>query len=188
MKKNIKLFVVLTAVLLLSGCSSKLYTYNDVVNQSYKRIADDLVIEDPGYFNRNNGLKAYTAYLKRDEDKKITIINGKDTLFPFGQNYLCSDFSEVYLVSKFDEFKSKSRYDFNTLYDIRVEAINSGRHPKCKNLRFTINCNDKEKDLDIIDKYTEFLNEEGIYLNKNGLNRYEIFCQNGQQYYNDRNY
>ena len=185
MKKIFNILFLSTALLLLTGCSN-LYSYRNVVRKTNGLIAKDLIIEDPGYFNRNNGLKAYTAYLVRNRDKKITIINGKDTLLPFGQNFLCTDFAEVYLVSEFDIFKRNNRYNY--LYDIEADATNSGLHPRCKNLKFTINCNDKEKYLDIIDKYIEYLNKEGIYLNKEGLNRYEIFCQDGQQYYKNRNY
>ena len=54
----------------MTGCSNKLYTYEKIVSESKNIIANDIVIDNPGSFNRNNGLKAYTAYLERDKNKK----------------------------------------------------------------------------------------------------------------------
>ncbi|MBO5529811.1 MAG: hypothetical protein J5970_00240, partial [Bacilli bacterium] len=107
MKKVLTILLLSTGLLLVTGCSNKLYTYEKIVSESKNRIAKDIVVENPGNINRNNGLKAYTAYLERDKNKKITIINGKEYLLPVGQNYLCTDFAEVYLVPKFYEFKNK---------------------------------------------------------------------------------
>lgn len=181
MKKYIKYFLLLLILLVSTGCSSKLYTYRDVVRKTNGKIAKDLVIEDPGYFNRNNGLRRYKGYLVRDKSKKITIINGQEYLLPIGQNYICTDFAEVYLVPEFDKFKKISRYD-NTLYNIRVESVTSSLHPKCKDLKITIDCDDKEKYLTIINRYKEYLSENNMFLNDTGMNRYEIYCQNGQRY------
>ena len=179
MKKYLKILLLVITISLVTGCG-KLYSYEDVVNKTKYKIADDLIIEDPGNVNRDNGLQAYTAYLERDKYKKITIINGKDYLLPIAQNYLCTDFAEVYLVPKFTEFKNKNRY--YELYNMKVESINSSLHPKCKNLKITIDCNDKEKYMNIIQKYKEYLKEDKIYLNETGINRYEISCENGQNY------
>ena len=178
MKKYLLLFLF---ILLTTGCNSKLYTYNKVEEESKKRLANDIVVEDPGSFNRNNGLKAYTAYLERDKNKEITIINGHDYLLPIATNYLCTNFSDVYLVPKFNEFKRKNIYDAN----IEVESQASTLHPKCSDLKITIDCNEKEKYFSVIDKYIEYLNEDGIYLNKEGFNRYDIYCQDGSRYFSD---
>lgn len=78
MKKVLTILFLSTGLLLVTGCSSKLYSYEKIVSESKERIANDIVIDNPGSFNRNNGLKAYTAYLERDKNKKITIINGKE--------------------------------------------------------------------------------------------------------------
>lgn len=110
MNKYLNTSLLLITIILLSGCSGKLYTYKDVINKTRNKIANDLVIEDPGYINRDNGLKAYTAYLERDKSKKITIINGKDYTLPVAGNYLCTDFAEVYLVLKFNEYKKTIYY------------------------------------------------------------------------------
>ena len=185
MKKNIKFMLLILVLSLLTGCSGKLYTYEKVVNESKKKIAEDIVVENPGSFNRNNGLKAYTGYLERDKNKKITIINVREQLLPFCQNVLCTDFAEVYLVPKFNEFKSKNKYNFNTLYNMEVGTTESELHPRCKNLKITIDCNDETKYLEMIDKYIEYLNEDGIYLNKKGTNRYEVYCKDGKQLYQD---
>lgn len=182
MKKILTTLLLSTGILLLTGCS-KLYTYDRVVRESKNKIARDIVIENPGSINRDNGLKAYTAYLERDKYKKITIINGKDTLLPFGQNYLCTDFAEVYLVSKFNDYKSKNRYDYDILYNMNVESVSNSLHPKCKNLKITIDCSEKEKYLKVINDFILRLNREGIYLNETGVNRYEIKCLNGQNNY-----
>ena len=173
MKKNIK-FVPLLVLLLLTGCSEKLYTYEKVVSESKKNIAEDIVVENPGSFNRNNGLKAYTGYLERGEQ-----------LLPFGQNVICTDFAEVYLVPKFNEFKNKNRNNYNFLNNMEVSTTKNGIHPRCKNLKITIDCNDETKYLEIIDKYIEYLNEDGMYLNKKGTNRYEVYCKDGKQLYKD---
>lgn len=177
MKKH-KILLLLVAVIFLSGCSNKLYTYRDVVNKTRNKIANDLIIEDPGFINRDNGLKAYTAYLDRNKLKKITIINGKDYLLPFNQNYLCTDFAEVYLVPKFNEFKNKSR----NIYNVNVETVSSSLHPKCKDLKIIIDCNEDDKYLNIINDFKDYLKKDGIYLNETGINRYDIYCQNGQKY------
>ena len=179
MKKVLTILLLSTGLLLVTGCSSKLYSYEKVINESKNRIANDIVIDNPGSFNRNNGLKAYTAYLERDKNKKITIINGKEYLLPVGQNYLCTDFAEVYLVPKFYEFKNK--YGLNSLYDMKVESKNSNLHPRCKDLKVTINCNNKSKYFNAINIFIEDLNKDGIYLNKTGMNRYDIYCQDGKQ-------
>lgn len=182
MKKYIRLLLFLSIIFITTGCSEKLYSYRDVVRKTNGKIAKDLIIEDPGYFNRNNGLRRYKGYLVRDKYKEVTIINGKEYLLPVGQNYICTDFAEVYLVDEFDKFKNKSRYD-SILYNMKVESMDSSLHPKCKDLKITINCNDKEKYLTVINKYKDYLNENGMYLNEYGLNRYDIYCQNGQKYY-----
>ena len=179
MKKVLTIIILSTVLLLVTGCSSKLYSYEKIVSESKERIANDIVIDNPGSFNRNNGLKAYTAYLERDKNKKITIINGKEYLLPVGQNYLCTDFAEVYLVPKFYEFKNK--YGLNSLYDMKVESKNSALHPRCKDLKVTINCNNKSKYFNAINIFIEDLNKDGIYLNKTGMNRYDIYCQDGKQ-------
>lgn len=178
MKRNIKVFLLLITMILLTGCSGKLYTYKDVVNKTRNKIASDLVIEDPGSINRDNVLKAYTAYLGRDKSKKITIINGKDYTLPVAGNYLCTDFAEVYLVPKFNEFKYK-----NSVYNMKVEAVSNELHPRCKNLKITIDCNDSEKYLNNIYSFKKYLNESGMYLNELGVNRYDIYCQDGQRYH-----
>ena len=71
---------------------------------------------------------------------------------------------------------------------MNVESKDSGLHSKCKDLKITIDCNDKDKYLTVIKRYKEYLKEDGIYLNKTGMNKYEIYCQNGQRYYEYRNY
>lgn len=177
MKKNLKMIGIMIIVLLMTGCS-KLYTYDRVVKESKNKIASDIVVENPGSINRDNGLQSYTAYLSSNKYKKITIINGKDYLLPFGQNYLCTDFAESYLVPKFNDFKHKN----NILNTITVESTTSSLHPRCKDLKITIDCNEKEKYFYIIHKFKEELNKEGIYLNETGVNRYDIYCQNGQKY------
>lgn len=181
MKKYLKILLLVITISLVTGCG-KLYSYKDVVNKTKNKLANDLVIEDPGYINRDNGLKAYTAYLKRDKYKKITIINGQDYTLPVSSNFLCTDFAEVYLVPKFTEFKNKSRYDFNTLYKMKVESVSSGNHPRCKILKITIDCTEEEKYLNLIYRFKEELKEDGLYLNETGINRYEIYCENGQKY------
>lgn len=182
MKKILTTLLLSTGILLLTGCS-KLYTYDRVVRESKDKIARDIVIENPGSINRDNGLKAYTAYLERDKYKKITIINGKDTLLPFGQNYLCTDFAEVYLVSKFNEYKNRNSFNYNILSNMNVESVSSALHPKCKNLKITIDCNEREQYMKILNDFILRLKREGIYLNETGVNRYEITCQNGQNNY-----
>lgn len=182
MKKVLTTLLLSTGILLLTGCS-KLYTYDRVVRESKNKIARDIVIENPGSINRDNGLKAYTAYLERDKYKKITIINGKDTLLPFGQNYLCTDFAEVYLVSKFNEYKNRNSFNYNILSNMNVEPVSSALHPKCKNLKITIDCNEREQYMKVLNDFILRLKREGIYLNETGVNRYEIACQNGQNNY-----
>lgn len=183
MRKKIELIIIISLMFLLTGCSEKLYTYRDVVRKTNGKIAKDLIIEDPGYFNRNNGLRRYKGYLVRDKYKEITIINGRDYLLPFAQNYNCTDFAEKYLVPEFDKFKKTSSYDFDTLYIMKVESMDSSLNPKFKDLKITIDCNEKDKYLTVIKRFKEFLNENDMYLNENGINRYEIYCQNGQKYY-----
>lgn len=182
MKRYIKVLLLFITVFLVTGCS-KLYTYDRVVRESKNKIARDIVIENPGSINRDNGLKAYTAYLERDKYKKITIINGKDTLLPFGQNYLCTDFAEVYLVSKFNEYKNRNSFNYNILSNMNVEPVSSALHPKCKNLKITIDCNEREQYMKVLNDFILRLKREGIYLNETGVNRYEIACQNGQNNY-----
>ena len=180
-KKTISL---LLATLLLTGCG-KLYTYEKVVSESKKTIAKDIVIENPGTINRSNGLKAYTVYLERDKNKKITVINVQDQLLPFGQSSLCTDFAEVYLVPKFKEFKKNSKYDSRVLNNIEVSTTDNELHSKCKNLKIIIDCDDKDKYYNAIDEYIKYLNEDGIYLNKKGTNRYDVYCKDGQKIYQD---
>ena len=179
MKKLLSILFLSTVLLLLTGRSSKLYTYEKVVKESKRIIARDIVIENPGYINRDNGLKVYTGYLEKDKNKKITIINGKDFLLPVAQNYICSDIADVYLVPEFYKFKSKNRY--YGLSNMKVESVSSGLHPRCKELKITIDCDNKDRYYNIINKYIEYLNEDGIYLNKKGTNRYDIYCQSGKQ-------
>jgi hypothetical protein len=97
------------SILLVTGCEEKLYTYDKVVKDSNNKIANDLVIEKPDNLDRSKTFFTYTAYLKRDKD-----------------NYL-----------------------------------------------------------NIIDKYIRYLNDDNIYLNETGINRYDIYCKNGGQYYKD---
>ena len=105
----------LLLLLLLTGCSGKLYTYEKVSSESKEKIARDISVENPGTNNRKNGLQAYTGYLERDKNKKITIINAREQLLPFDQNIICTDFAEVYLVPKFYEFKNKNRNNYKIL-------------------------------------------------------------------------
>lgn len=179
------LLLLLLLLLLLTGCSGKLYTYEKVSSESKKNIARDILVENPGTINRKNGLKAYTGYLERDKNKKITIINAREQLLPFDQNIICTDFAEVYLVPKFYEFKNKNRNNYKILNNMEVSTTANGIHPRCKNLKITIDCNDETKYLEIIDKYIEYLNEDGMYLNKKGTNRYEVYCKDGKQLYQD---
>ena len=181
MKK--KIISLLLAAVILTGCSGKLYTYEKVVSESKKKIARDIVVENPGTINRKNGLQAYTGYLERDKNKKITVINAREQLLPFDQNIICTDFAEVYLVPKFNEFKNKNNY--NILNKMEVSATTNGIHPKCKNLKIIIDCNEETKYLEIIDKYIEYLNNDGMFLNKTGTNRYEVYCKDGTQAYQD---
>ena len=185
MKKNRKILLILMSAALLTGCSGKLYTYEKVSSESKEKIARDISVENPGTINRKNGLQAYTGYLERDKNKKITIINAREQLLPFDQNIICTDFAEVYLVPKFYEFKNKNRNNYKILNNMEVSTTANGIHPKCKNLKITIDCNDETKYLEIIDKYIEYLNSDGMYLNKKGTNRYEVYCKDGKQLYQD---
>ena len=66
---------------------------------------------------------------------------------------------------------------------MNVESVSSALHPKCKNLKITIDCNEREQYMKVLNDFILRLNREGIYLNETGVNRYEIACQNGQNNY-----
>jgi len=185
MKKYFKLIIMFISVLLVTGCEEKLYTYDKAVNDSNNKIANDLVIEKPDNLDRSKTAFSYTAYLKRDKDKTFTILNGQEYLLPFSKNYLCTDFAEVYLLPKYEEFKNKYIKDYKELGDMTTEVKESSLSMKCKDLKFTIDCDNKDNYLSIIDKYIRYLNDDNIYLNETGINRYDIYCKNGGQYYKD---
>lgn len=183
MNKYMKLIITITLIFLVTGCN-KLYSYKQLNDKCNKKIAYDLVIDDSDSFDRKNGLRMHTAYLNRNKYRKFNIINGQEYLLPISNNFLCTNFADVYLLPEYKEFERKYKYNYKELYNIKVETKQNGLHPKCSNLKITINCDNKEH-FYLIDKYIEYLNKDGIYLNRKGLNRYDIYCQDGSEYTND---